>query len=778
MRQMKISLGWICLTSFTFFMVEAVPLTERKMRQVSVCKSGCEAGYQVNHACCKAPTDCAESDFCERCVDGTYLLGEGIEAYCNSCTVCQSNEVQLQNCTKTTNAKCECKPDYYRSSSQICLKCPECIKADCPDGCSPKEPPLQGIPTSTIEPNVSNIRHDLPHPTDLTTPTNVREMTSSTMSSIIALDGEPDIESWWKPKVYIPLILSPVFILAIVGFATKVLCCWTEKSKTFWTNYCPCFLRCGCCNPNDASSLPRRNEDNENNYVISNILFCSCFSPPDNNQDNRRNHGNRDERPQSDTNGNNAVSGQNEERIALRDINSSNEQNTNQQNADVADGIPNAEAQPLLNQGRNDSASGSNVQNGASVVKLGPPPKSRRRLSSSNLPPVPEDTEVQSTASETFVLPDWCFSDASRVTKDHISVLSRKIGSKGILVAGLLDLHKGEVENIEHNHKSDLVRQNYEILYLWLDKKGVVATKKILAKALVNVGIPQEATHLWPDRELYPVTPTTPQNESVFWKRRSSNDTNIKVDTSAFDKMDWTDRNTWYTITKQIRDNDYGGFQQLCFACGGVELKLPKYKRLKKFPNLSDNLHLKIDKYANTLMNSDLQTLTAIVVANNGNCLFSTASIIAFGSSNHCCQLRLRTFIELCYHKDYYLHQKSLMQCIKAEYSLTKMEDDNKLSYSAIEGIYEGCVRDTLNENLPFSLHGNSIQLFGLASVLGCNIQTVYPTNDQNPLNALIPPRDLSIENPITVYVMWSRHTPLSEDELFHPNHFVPLLKK
>ncbi|XP_033123453.1 uncharacterized protein LOC117122090 [Anneissia japonica] len=338
---------------------------------------------------------------------------------------------------------------------------------------------------------------------------------------------------------------------------------------------------------------------------------------------------------------------------------------------------------------------------------------SRRRRSS--LQVVPEHGFLSAVSNVKFVLPDWCSMDATRVTIEIINKIAMLIGNKVASVGILLGLRQGEIETIEHDHKYDLQRQNYEVLHLWVQRQGILATKKRLALVLVEIGRAEETfQYLWPERELEPVTPTTPTD--YFWKRRKSDSSNFNFDTTVLRKKDWTKDSTWRIITQNLRESDSGKFDELIGACHVLRSKLPKFGVLEKCQSASGNSDLEIDHYANSLTDSDRQGLTAIKVSADDNCLFSAASIVAFGSANRCCELRLCTVIELCCEKDYYLKQEALIKCMKAEYELTKTEDDDILSDDAIPAVFEGCVRDTLKE--LFSLHGNPIQMFGLASVL------------------------------------------------------------
>ncbi|XP_071961070.1 uncharacterized protein [Antedon mediterranea] len=397
----------------------------------------------------------------------------------------------------------------------------------------------------------------------------------------------------------------------------------------------------------------------------------------------------------------------------------------------------------------------------------------RRRSSTSSLPDVPENRQLS------VVLRKWCYQDRARVEPEHVSEISKHIGKEVARIGFMLGLTNGEVETIEHNHKSDLSRQNLVVLQIWLEKRGVSATKSVLARALNSIGRPELALkHLWTDQE-WKQGMQAVNKESTFWKRRKSRELVIKLDSDYFDGKDWEMQSTWQGIWEIMLENDFGNFRQLKLACGAVELQQPPLEGAESCPYFKGNLCL--DQNAEQLIDSEFIHLKPVCVSDGVNCLFSAASVIYYGSEDNFLELKLRTVIELAYHKDHYMRQKALIKCIKAEYALTKLEENDVLTKPKdVEANFENSIRQTLSEQNLFSLQGNSIQLFGLASVLNCNIQSVFPTmgaSETSPLNVLITPRKEQ-ENPATVFIMWSRHTPLPEDGQFVPNHFVPLLQE
>ncbi|XP_052789160.1 uncharacterized protein LOC128223800 [Mya arenaria] len=198
-----------------------------------------------------------------------------------------------------------------------------------------------------------------------------------------------------------------------------------------------------------------------------------------------------------------------------------------------------------------------------------------------------------------------------------------------------------------------------------------------------------------------------------------------------------------------------------------------------------------IDQYAKDLMPDEVwepEILRVPVrVGADGNCLPRCGSIFSFGSEDHHQEIRARIVIEMVENSDIYLDYKFLSQGrdenseIRAEqlpnhfamYS-DKFMPGSQLSPSKIRSIYEQEVLDICQNSVYMGIW----QLFGLASVLGCNVQSVYP-NLGNPhvredLNRLIKPR--GTETKERVHILWTTTRTDMLASNWVPNHFVPLL--
>ncbi|CAF1343056.1 unnamed protein product [Didymodactylos carnosus] len=127
-------------------------------------------------------------------------------------------------------------------------------------------------------------------------------------------------------------------------------------------------------------------------------------------------------------------------------------------------------------------------------------------------------------------------------------------------------------------------------------------------------------------------------------------------------------------------------------------------------------------------------------------------------------ELRVRNIIELVINVDHYLKFYEIFDTNLKTYVTQTMVFDRKWA--------EGW------------------DLFGLCSILNCNIRSVYPnvdgvSKDDNPskrlLNVTFQPRETIATN--TILIMWSKGVSpedwllYSDQEYWSPNHYVPLLK-
>ncbi|CAF0766459.1 unnamed protein product [Adineta steineri] len=156
----------------------------------------------------------------------------------------------------------------------------------------------------------------------------------------------------------------------------------------------------------------------------------------------------------------------------------------------------------------------------------------------------------------------------------------------------------------------------------------------------------------------------------------------------------------------------------------------------------------------------NVQHLVPIRIFADGNCLFhSMVSLIPDRNISHV-ELRVRTIVELVKNKAHYINQ-----------------------YSHHVGPFNAAIQRICNNNVFSELY----ELAALASVLNCEVQSVYPYIDYRPemkiMNAVYKPVDISTPSNGRVIIFWSS----TEDEvstrarpgncgIWNPNHFVPLV--
>ncbi|KAJ3604126.1 hypothetical protein NHX12_028867 [Muraenolepis orangiensis] len=97
-------------------------------RQDNICCLNCLAGEHMTSACVRP----GEQGSCSACGEGTYTEhGNGLHA-CLPCSKCRSDQVVVQDCSRTQNAECQCRPGRFCISDQACEVCKKCQR--CKDG--------------------------------------------------------------------------------------------------------------------------------------------------------------------------------------------------------------------------------------------------------------------------------------------------------------------------------------------------------------------------------------------------------------------------------------------------------------------------------------------------------------------------------------------------------------------------------------------------------------------------------------------------------------------
>ena len=178
---------------------------------------------------------------------------------------------------------------------------------------------------------------------------------------------------------------------------------------------------------------------------------------------------------------------------------------------------------------------------------------------------------------------------------------------------------------------------------------------------------------------------------------------------------------------------------------------------------------------------TDYNNLTPITIPPYGDCLPCSGSFYAFGNVEHHIEIRVRIAVELAIHSELYLDDQFLASGVNANYT------PRTISYAMFSKLY--CPGATLPQESVRKIFESEImnivkpgkymgiwQMHGLASVLGANIQSVYPGlgSVERDLHRLIVPREIRYENKL--YIFWTHTANKTRSTWWEPNHFVPLI--
>lgn len=178
----------------------------------------------------------------------------------------------------------------------------------------------------------------------------------------------------------------------------------------------------------------------------------------------------------------------------------------------------------------------------------------------------------------------------------------------------------------------------------------------------------------------------------------------------------------------------------------------------------------------------------------DGNCLFNSASIALCRDERLAVELRLRTSSELAVHRDFYRNHPVLTGAkiqfqsrkdgvrdlpIESLFDLTcfNSESEGVLSKDGFEAAFKNEVMAT-SVNYTYS---GTLQIMGLASVVGFPLETLYPeqTNKLLPVyqNTFLPRSGTKSSQ--VLRIMWTNTGGWADrSKEFKVNHFVPLLQK
>lgn len=188
---------------------------------------------------------------------------------------------------------------------------------------------------------------------------------------------------------------------------------------------------------------------------------------------------------------------------------------------------------------------------------------------------------------------------------------------------------------------------------------------------------------------------------------------------------------------------------------------------------------LGIDAVAHRLYPADAPAgLLPLVCKGEGNLLFDSASMLLVGSTSLSLELQVRTVVEMLLWKRYYLcgmiDSKVMLQAARFSLCAEESQDMLNLPIRVLEAIFDADVKATC---FPGTF-ANMWHVYALASVLKCNIYSVYPMYNlkiRPYFNRLIRPRTwLKDTEPLTLHIMWSGD--LEAGSVFKPQNFVALI--
>ena len=193
-------------------------------------------------------------------------------------------------------------------------------------------------------------------------------------------------------------------------------------------------------------------------------------------------------------------------------------------------------------------------------------------------------------------------------------------------------------------------------------------------------------------------------------------------------------------------------------------------------------------KWTNHLVDSCQGPYTMCLLKSLEMEIFNAASLAVWQNEEHAVELRLRTCLELAINRHFYRPIRSANKhrhghvSVESFFDLTCFAAESSDTYGK-DG-FEAALNNEIMKTARNYEYSGTLQIMGLASVLGIPVETLYP--DQN--NTLLPifqtvfyPRQNRefLNSTPTVKIMWTntRGWPDKSKE-FVVNHFVPLIKQ
>ena len=287
-------------------------------------------------------------------------------------------------------------------------------------------------------------------------------------------------------------------------------------------------------------------------------------------------------------------------------------------------------------------------------------------------------------------------------------------------------------------------------------------------------------------KECYPQIPKNAYHHVKSEQKESSESGNMRANGGEMHQLRIIGHADYWTniLSVMSKMNSYMKLKQYV-----NHLSLPALD--KNFKGLYQLAHDKRDYLAKVCMPSDIgfpcEELVPVYTTGDGSCLYHALSRVVYGDETHCNEMRVRIIIEGIKNMSYYIDHDylcrgydfphgndiKLPQMYVVYLNLAQSEKD--LNNSDVIKYYEKEMFDMRQ----FSCESGIWQLHQAASVLGCVIQSVYPTVNagfttlRNDYHRLILPANLDTVGSI-VRIMWTKANYSS----MRFGHFVPLVER
>ena len=205
--------------------------------------------------------------------------------------------------------------------------------------------------------------------------------------------------------------------------------------------------------------------------------------------------------------------------------------------------------------------------------------------------------------------------------------------------------------------------------------------------------------------------------------------------------------------------------------------------------------HKHVDEVSKRIIPANVcrMSLVPMATTGDGSCLFNSASLLVSQAETLALELRLRTCLELVRNRQFYQNHPVLVNAripyrrkdgpgvmsVETLCDLTCFSSSSSKVYSDFEAALDNEIMKTCR-NYSFS---STLQIMGLASVIGVPIEMVYPDQKNKLLpvyqNIYKPRQCLNQSNLASVRIMLTNSPGWPDrSKEFEVNHFVPLFNK